>query len=496
MARRPNRRLPDLKSSALLSPFKRFGVASYTKTKYALKRGVILVEKRPLTSFFSVLALLFVLILIGFFLRQPKKEMPVAANAKNVQVYSIGQSPKINVAAVVEKSGVIKIVALSSGVVSSINVTEGEEVGKGTTLVSLATNYSGGNAPDIQRQLAEATLSNVKDTYDQQKDLIKKQKELADKNRDNTEQLRSITADSLDATRNLLSLNQGIVDTLNSNLTTLSNNNSGGANDAAILQTKQLISQFQSAVNQLQTGVKTTEYQTDKDNAPTAITDLMHDITEKQLDIQNRALQLSLESSQLQLKLAQVQEATMFPSAPFSGVIERIYVNPGENVNPGTPLVLLHGAQTLKVVAKVPASIARLASYTESSRVHIGDKTFNETPVYISTEATDGSLYSILYKLPDEFQNKLSDNEFIEVELPVGYPDTTTAVPFVPIDSVFQSQSSAYLFVSKNGKATPKKITLGDVMGDYVQVQTGLTSGDHVILDRSVISGDKVKESL
>lgn len=462
--------------------------------KKIIKRGIIFVEHKPLTSLIVIIALLFILILIGSFLRKPTPEEAVSKVVKDVRVYSIGNAPKLHTQAVVEKTGVVKIVALAPGIVQNVNVSEGQNVSQATTLVSLSTNYSGGNAPSVQRELAAATLANVNDTYQAQKEIIQKQKELADKNRENAEELRKITAESLTATRNLLSFNQGIVDTLNTNLSNLENNNTNGANDAAILQTKQLISQFQSGINQLQTQVKNTEYQTDANNPPTQLINITQDITKKQLNVQERALQLSLESAQIQLKLARIQEATMFPSAPFSGVIERIYVVPGQYVNPGAPLVLLHGAQTLKVVAKVPANIARQASYIEPANIYVNGRVFKETPAYISTEATDGNLYAIIYSLPEEFQNKLTDRTFIEIDIPIGYPDTTSAVPFVPIDAVFQSDQQVYLFVSVNKKARVRAIKLGDVVGEYVQVESGLTSGDHVILDRNVIDGENVKE--
>ena len=462
--------------------------------KTVLKKAIIKIETHPFLSFFTVLAVLFLLILVGSFLRRPEKEIAEKKQPIDVKVYSIGKAPTISVSAQVEKSGVVKIVALTPGVVSQINIEEGQEISQGTTLIGLSTNYGGGNAADVQRQIAQNALSNVQDTYQQQKDIIPKQRDLADKNRDNAEQLRQITLNSLSDTRSLLDFNQGIVDSLNSNLQNLQNTNAGGANDTAILQTKQLISQFQSGVNQLRSQVKNAEYQTDTDKSPNAVADLTRDITKKQLDVQERALQMSLESSKLQLQLAQIQEATMFPSAPFSGTVERVYVHVGDSVNPGTPLALLHGAQTVKIIAKVPSDIARKISYSDPASIHIGRKTYKEVPAYISNEATDGNLYSVIFTLADEFQNMLSNNENIKIDLPVGIPSTTIADPFIPIDSVYQSQSSSYIFVSKDGKVASKTVELGSVIGEYVEVLSGIANGDKVILDRNVVAGDSVHE--
>jgi len=503
MAKRPIRRLSAVRRSAPISLLQRAGKPEIFKAKLTifkksaknvLKKIEKKIESRPFLSFFTVLAILFVLILVGSFLRRPEKEVTEKKQPIDVRVYSIGKAPTVNVSAQVEKSGVVKIVALTPGVVSQINVEEGQEVSSGTTLIGLSTNYSGGNAADVQRQIAQNALSSAQDTYQQQKDVIQKQRELADKSRDNTEQLRQITLNSLSDTKSLLDFNQGIVDSLNSSLQNLQNTNVGGANDSAILQTKQLISQFQAGVNQLRSQVKNAEYQTDTDKTPNGIANLTQDITKKQLDIQERALQMSLESSKLQLQLAQIQEATMFPSAPFAGTVERVYVHIGESVNPGTPLALLHGAQTLKTIAKVPADIARKISYSEEATIHIGRKTYKKVPSYISNEATDGNLYSVIFSLPEEFQNMLSNNEHIKIDLPVGVPNTIVSDPFIPIDSVYQSQSSSYIFVSNKGKVTAKSVQLGNVVGEYVEILSGVANGDKIILDRNVVAGDDVHE--
>ena len=495
MAKR-SRRLPNSKRSAPITRFIKFGSFQNIKdtSKNAIRKAGNLIDRKPLTSFFAVLLLLFALIAAGSFLRKPKAITEIAVPAKTVSTYSIGSSPTIKVQAQIEKSGIIKIVALTPGVVSFVNVFEGQEVLKGTTLVGLSSNYQGGNAASVQRELAFATYKNTKDTYDLQKELIKKQREIADKTDANADQLRDITSKSLDETRSLLNLNQGIVSTLNTTLQDLESGNVGGANDAQILQTKQIISQFQSAVSQLQSGLRSAEFQAAGDKPPADLSNLSREAAQKQLDIQEKALSLSLEASSLSLKLAQILEATMYPAAPFDGVIERVYVTPGESVNPGTPLVVIHGAQTLKAIAKVPRDIAQKLSPIDIATITFDDTEYSSAPLYISTEATDGSLYSAIFNIPSDFQNSVSDNEYVIVELPVGMPSTTTSVPFIPIDAVYQSADESYVFIVKNGKAESKKVTLGPIVGSYVQVESGLLKNDEIILTRSVVNGKKKKK--
>lgn len=456
------------------------------------KHGLNKIDRKPMTSFFTVLVILLLLIITGSFLRKPQIEKITAPAAKEVAVYSIGKAPRVTVQGKMEKSGITKIIALTPGVITSVNVIEGQEVTQGTNLISMSSNYSGGNPASVGREIAAATYQNVKDTYDTSKDLIAKQREAADKQKDNADALRDITNKSLDDTRGLIDLNNNILSTLKSNLTAEQN----GANDPqTILGLKQAIGQYQSAVAGLNSQLRANEYATNGDKPAAALANITRDITQKQLDIQEKALKLAQETSALSLKLAQIQEASYFPSAPFAGIIERVYVNPGDSVTPGTPLVVLHGAQKLKLVVKIPRNIAQNVSMVEESVIHIGDMTIKQIPMYISTEATDGDLYTIDYMLSEELQNKVTNNEYLSVEIPVGMAQTNAVIPFIPIDSIYQTESAAYIFVDKNGKAEVKNINLGQVMGSYVEVREGLTSGDKVILTRNVIAGDLIKEA-
>lgn len=465
------------------------------KRKVYYRKSMNKVEKRPLLSFLGLLLILLGLIILSNFINKPKDQIEeTGITAKNVQTYSIGTSPKITVQAVVEKSGVIKVVSLGSGVVQSINVEVGQEVTKGTNLISMSTNYQGGNAFSVQRQLAQVQYKNVKDTYDAQKDLIAKQKELALKQDENADELRRISNDSLGSSRSLIDLNNSILSSLESQQTELENTNTNGANDAAILQTKQLRSQFQAANNQIESGLKNAEYAGSDDNPQAEMSNISKDITIKQLEIQEKALALNKEVSRLSVVLAQINEAIMYPSSPVNGKVERIYVRVGQVVNPGTPIAQISGnSDSLMAVALLSRETAQAVSRSMVSTLHFGNESYEAAPFYVSSDATDGQLYSAQFAIPEEYSPQVTDKGYILIEIPIDFAKTGSAIPFIPIDSVFQTQDDAFVFVAKDGKALSKKVKLGAVVGRYVEIKEGLSEGDQVILNRNVISGDPVK---
>ncbi len=464
-----------------------------TKRKEIFKKVFVFIQKKPFTAFFSVLGVFLILLILGNVLFAPKvlpqtnQEVP-----KLVKIYKLGSAPEVSFQGKIEKSGVIKIVAQMGGVVSYINVSEGQNISMGTNILSLSTNYSGGNVMTISRQIAQTGYETAKSTNQTQKDIIIRQREIADKAKDSGDKIRDITNQSASDTQALFDLNKTIVESLRQNITNLENTNVGGANDTLILQSKQQLTQFQAAMVSTATQSKNLTLQGSSDLSTTL---QQYQIALKQLEIQEKAADMNLEISRLQYNLALVSEANMYPSTPFSGTVDKIFVRVGDNVTSGTVLASISGNnQHAKIVVNVSSDIARNISVIEASTLNLGSKTIQLMPSYVSKDATSGVLYSVTYELDDSFTDKLTNDSYVNVQIPIGTPDTSNFDPFIPLDSVVQTQEEAYVYVIDNKNvARVKKITLGQIQGRFVEVMSGLPKNSEIILDRNVIEGDKVK---
>lgn len=455
------------------------------------------IDKRPFASFFIILGIFLLLIIISNILGAPKKiEKTEQPEVKQVHIYNVGSAPRMTVQAQIEKSGVIHLTALTPGVIWKINKQVGQHVEKGETLFNLSSNYQGGNASSLQRQLAQTQYQNVQDTYDLQKNIIQKQKDLASKSDDNSDQLRDITNQSLSEIKSLIDLNNDILNSLNQNISNLESTNVGGANDALILSTKQLKSQFMAANSQANQASRAGQFAGDSNKPPAQLSDVQKDLAIKQLEFQEKMLDLGREISRIQLQIARVVEAMMYPSAPFSGTIQRIFVKEGQQVNPGTELLVL--TQDLEndptvAIAYISSDIAKKVSRLEPSIIHIGADSFKSYPSFVTEDAIQGSLYGVYFDIPNQYVTSVVEKGSIEVELPLGYFDTASVIPYIPIDAIYQTKTQSYVFVAKDGKASAKSLDLGNVFGSYVEVKSGLGTNDRIILDRNVIAGDLVK---
>lgn len=468
----------------------------------AFQKFLYLISLFPFVTFLVFLGLLFGLIVAGNRFRQvpPTPPTPEPA-AVPVTVFQQDGQPMLDMTARIEKSGVVTIVAQAPGIVRNIKVTEGKEVKGGTVLVNLASNYQGGNAAAVSRQLAQRSYQFNAETYDAQKDVINRQKDLARNGETIEREVREIGRKSFDDTKTVISANEDIVRILDQNIKDLE---AIDPNDPNLLILKGQRAQALGGLTSLRSALRSSEYQFADDKTPAKTAEAARDLTIKQLELQEKSLDLTKDISALNVKLARVAEQAMYPAAPCGGVIERVYVKEGQAVNPGTPIATLRMKETeANAIVAVPAEIARQVNRMEPTMVTVNGKQSEVYPRYVSAEATEGSLYGIFYTLPDNLGQYLTEGSTVSMKVPIGGKKLSSGEAIAPIDSIYQTSDKAYLYVIKKATASAeagpsgqvaelREVELGDVTGEYVQVVQGIQPSDSIITSRGVTAGQKV----
>ncbi len=463
------------------------------------QRLVRVIDRFPLQSFFIALAILFGMLGVAHFWQKPSSvQQEEVVEAKIVQTYAFGESPKLSVSARIEKSGVISIYAQAPGIVQKIHVQEGKKVFQAQTLISLSTNYQGGNAASLSRQIAQKNFTFSQENFELQKEVINRQKDLASKGNLQAAEIRELTRQSLGDTRSLISQNEEILSVLDTQIRFLESNNVNGSNDAALASARQGRLAASSGLASLKSTLRTVEYQSDDTKTPAQITDMSKEVTLKQLELQEKSLVLAKDLSGLNLRLARISEGLMYPATPCAGLVERVYVKVGQSVSPGTLLATIKANQgENSAVILVPSTIAKQVSSSEVTEFSIGTTKISLYPRYISSEATDGTLYSLIYSIPATYSASLTNATSVAARLPLGASSIITDELSIPLDAVYQTQEKAYVYILHNEgeKRTAKtvEVALGDVSGRFVQVLSGLSSTDVIILSRTVQDGDQVK---
>jgi len=197
-----------------------------------------------------------------------------------------------------------------------------------------------------------------------------------------------------------------------------------------------------------------------------------------------------LEQSALGTQVANVSDAVLKPKIFATGTVQSIRVARGDLVSPGQVLATIatpKGATTIE--AFLDPKTARLFDATKEATLPIGNDTLTLLPTYFSQSENENGLFSVLFTLSDDVAKKITDGEYLKISLPLT--TNTSLFSLVPIDALFQDESSATVLVERDGVATAQMVTLGNLYGSFAEV-TGLENHDRIILSRAVIAGDRI----
>lgn len=173
-----------------------------------------------------------------------------------------------------------------------------------------------------------------------------------------------------------------------------------------------------------------------------------------------------------------------YVTAPFSGVIDDVFVKVGSIASPGVPLMQLVNTSDLKATAKVPDSYVAFIKQGDQVKVNFPDlnKTIDATVTYVG-----------------RIVDPMSRTFKIEVKLPGGNPDlkpnlmsliqindkTSNSAIVIEENIVQPTEEGKIVFVTAEDKgkkvARQKTVTTGLSYNGKVEILSGLTVGEQLI---------------
>jgi multidrug efflux pump subunit AcrA (membrane-fusion protein) len=190
----------------------------------------------------------------------------------------------------------------------------------------------------------------------------------------------------------------------------------------------------------------------------------------------------------------------MIVRAPIAGIVGMKMVREGEQVggSPGSlnPVFTLYSIDNVKIYADVSEKDYSLLAKGTPAEITLDafpGETFhgrvsNIRPVIDPLTRTT----QVEIVLPNP-RHRIKPGMFAKVDLIL---QRATNVPIIPFDAVL-GESDKYVFVSQNDLAVKKLITLGLQQDDNVEVRSGLTTADKVIVlgERVLTEGAKIMET-
>lgn len=171
--------------------------------------------------------------------------------------------------------------------------------------------------------------------------------------------------------------------------------------------------------------------------------------------------------------------------APFSGVIMKKFIEVGDTVQPGMPLLAFADTRHLQIKVDIPARLMPgiKKGMIIPAKLDVGN-TYTETRVAQIYPSADPQRHTVTVKLDMPSDAPGGPGMYAEVMV----PDITTPVkglPTIPKSAVFKPGSLDSVYVLNNkGEAELRSVRVGAAVDDHnVSILSGLRAGERILAD-------------
>ena len=212
--------------------------------------------------------------------------------------------------------------------------------------------------------------------------------------------------------------------------------------------------------------------------------------------VQIEKTKLGLKAAEIQRKQIQKQLKSTTLTAPFSGVITKKMIDLGSVIGPGSPLVEITDISTLKLTVSVPERDILKFKTGQSVPVKVdifGDKTFEGKVSSVAVVADRSHNFKVQITVKNS-NEEIRAGMYGNVSL--SNSSSVTALS-IPRKALVGSSKKPHVFVIRNGKAVLTSFTSGTSDGEYVEVVSGLSKNDQIVVKGQVNleNNSKVKTS-
>jgi len=182
--------------------------------------------------------------------------------------------------------------------------------------------------------------------------------------------------------------------------------------------------------------------------------------------------------------------------SPIDGRIAEKFVDIGQMVSPGTPVVKVIDIDRVKVEIEV--------SEDEVIKIKKGQSIMLAADVYPGVEFTGEVLsvspqaslntrtYPVEVVVPNNRENELKSGMIVRVNIRTG---SMNNVVMIPRDAILERDGKRIAFTVDNGKARQKQLELGVTIGNRVLVKRGISPGEQLVIvgHHNLIDGSNVR---
>jgi len=194
----------------------------------------------------------------------------------------------------------------------------------------------------------------------------------------------------------------------------------------------------------------------------------------------------SYETAKNKLDEAERQLSYTKITSPISGIITKKTVEEGAYVNTGNPIASIVDVSKLKV--KVNVSETNVYYLRPGQKVKVTTDiyrgvSFEGRISFVTPRGDDAHNYAVEIEVTNNGKNPLKAGTFVNVEVEIKNSNDGM---FIPRAALQGSIKDAKVYVARNGKAVLKSIVVGREAGDQLEVTSGISADEKIIVSGQV----------
>ena len=170
-------------------------------------------------------------------------------------------------------------------------------------------------------------------------------------------------------------------------------------------------------------------------------------------------------------------------TAPVSGYITAKNVSVGQMASPGIELFAVKDTKMLDIEVNVTEAVISSVSQSTKAKISVKSAGISDMDAVVSAVATAKSdmtgLYPVKVTVPND-DGKIKLGMIADVSLATS---GAKGVLIISADAVILSGGKNYVYVAENDKAVKKEVVIGVSDGKAVEIISGLSEGEEVIVD-------------
>jgi HlyD family secretion protein len=199
--------------------------------------------------------------------------------------------------------------------------------------------------------------------------------------------------------------------------------------------------------------------------------------------IQNaKNLRASIQASEATMKLAGRQLRDTEIRAPFDGFVQKRFVNMGELVKTQMPVMAVVRLDPLKVTAEIPEKMAPWITTGQTVDLKVDayqDRTFAGKMSRISPAVNSSTRAFPFEALVPNRDAVLKPGTFARVHIESSKVDSVLTVPYSALQYRYGVNR---VFVVHDGKLGLRELSVGERVGDRVEVTSGVKAGERIAI--------------